>query len=151
MDFPIIDVSKQSVRQFEAACSHAQAVGYVAWYRLIRPALVLGMWLAAAWYINGCLSHASPEELSLDAFMPSFLGIAAIVLALTLWTVFRQIERRLNPVRQERVPDVAPPIAMFAPALGANGERCMVAYHDDDGFISHVMSMAEHEYAKQAA
>ncbi|WP_206171237.1 hypothetical protein [Trinickia terrae] len=142
MDFPIIDASTQSVLQFETAYSRAQAVRYVAWYRVVRPALVLGVWLVSAWYVNWCLAHASPEELSLDAFMPSLFGIAAIAWTLTLWTLFRRLERRLNPVRQERVPDVAPSAAVFDPQLAADAGRRMVAYHDDEGFISHVMSMS---------
>ncbi|WP_207002907.1 hypothetical protein [Trinickia mobilis] len=151
MDYPIIDVSKQSVQQFETECSHAQAVRYVAWYRVIRPAVVLGMWLFGAWYVNGCLAHASPEELSLQAFLPSILGIGAMAWTLSLWTLFRRIERHLNPVRQERVPDMAPPVAFFHQELGDGAARCMVAYHDDDGFISHVMSMSEHVKQAEAA
>ncbi|MFP3589689.1 hypothetical protein SCB29_39715, partial [Paraburkholderia sp. SIMBA_055] len=66
MEFPIIDVSKQSVSQFATEGSRAKAMRTVAWYRVVRPTLVLGTWVLAALYIRWCLANASEEELSLD-------------------------------------------------------------------------------------
>ena len=63
MDFPIIDISKQSVQQFEAQCSRGHALRQVVWYRLARPAMVLGMWALAGVYMRWCLEcHNAPEN-----------------------------------------------------------------------------------------
>ncbi|CDY77493.1 Biofilm PGA synthesis auxiliary protein PgaD [Caballeronia glathei] len=145
MTFPIIDVSKQTVEQFKAQNSHWQAVRYVAWYRLARPVLVLSMWLLAAYYMRWCLTNASPGELSLEALMPSLLGIATVGGALILWTIGRQVDQgRSNRVRA--MPMMAEPLALEAPhgiALDVDAGRRLVAYHDDDGLISHVISVPE--------
>jgi len=149
MNFPIIDVSKQSVAQFAVESSKAQAVRSVAWYRVVRPALVLCMWVLAVVYIRWCLENASPEELSLDAFMPVIAGIAAVALTMILWTFARQMDAmssnrtRRMPLREEVRHDETREITF------GNAGRCLVAYHDDDGVISHVVSMPEFE--RQAA
>ncbi|MDH6147296.1 MULTISPECIES: hypothetical protein [Paraburkholderia] len=149
MNFPIIDVSKQSVAQFTRESSKGRAMRSVAWYRIVRPALVLCMWVLAAAYIRWCLANASDEELSLDAFMPGIAGIAAVATAMILWTFGRQMDA-MKPDRARRMPVSAdvPHHATREIAVG-NAVRCLVAYHDDDGMISHVVSMPEFE--RQAA
>ncbi|MEI6000207.1 hypothetical protein H3V53_24275 [Paraburkholderia bengalensis] len=149
MEYPIIDVSKQSVSQFATECSKAQAMRSVAWYRFARPALVLGTWVLAAVYIRWCLANASEEEMSLDAFMPGIVGIGIVVLSMVLWTFGRQMDA-LNTSRVRRMPEAAeaPQPATHDIPEGDAG-RCLVAYHDDDGMISHVMSVPEFE--RQAA
>ncbi|MBC8752467.1 hypothetical protein OKW43_007405 [Paraburkholderia sp. WC7.3g] len=145
MNFPIIDVSKQSVAQFATECSKGRAMRTVAWYRVVRPALVLCMWVLAAVYIRWCLANASPEELSLDAFMPGITGIAAVAAAMTVWTIGRQMDA-INTHRARRMP-VSDDVSLDATreiAVG-NAGRCLVAYHDDDGAVSHVVSMPEFE------
>jgi hypothetical protein len=52
MNFPIIDVSKQSVAEFATESSKGRAMRSVAWYRVVRPALVLCMWVLAVMYIR---------------------------------------------------------------------------------------------------
>ncbi|CAB3739767.1 hypothetical protein [Paraburkholderia rhynchosiae] len=149
MNFPIIDVSKQSIAQFTRESSKAQAMRSVAWYRVVRPALVLCMWVLAAVYFRWCLANASPEELSLDAFMPGITGIAAVAAAMIIWTFGRQMDA-MNTNRARRMP-VSDDVSYDATreiAVG-NAGRCLVAYHDDDGTISHVVSMPEFE--RQAA
>jgi hypothetical protein len=149
MNFPIIDVSKQSVAQFATECTRGRAVRSVAWYRVVRPALVLCMWVLAAVYIRWCLANASPAELSLAAFMPGITGITAVAAAMILWTFGRQMDA-MNTSRPRRMP-VSDDVAHDATreiAVGSAG-RCLVAYHDDDGVISHVVAMPEFE--RQAA
>ncbi|MEM5344348.1 hypothetical protein [Paraburkholderia azotifigens] len=150
MEYPIIDVSKQSVAQFATDSSKAKAVRSVAWYRFVRPTLVLGTWALAALYIRWCLANASEEELSLDAFMPGIAGIAIVVLAMVLWTFGRQMDA-MNAHRVRRMPqtsEVSQPHTTHEIPEGDAG-RCLVAYHDDDGMISHVTSVPEFE--RQAA
>jgi len=145
MNFPIIDVSKQSVAQFETGCSRGKALRYVAWYRVLRPALVLCTWVLAGAYIHWCLSHASEEELSLHAFMPGITGIATVAASMIFWTLGRQRDV-MSTGRVHRMPitaDVPQPATHEIPP-GDVG-RCLVAYHDDDGMISHVVSMPEFE------
>ena len=149
MEYPIIDVSKQSVSDFATEGSKARAVRFVAWYRFVRPALVLGTWVLAALYIRWCLANASDEELSLDAFMPGIVGIGIVVLSMLLWTFGRQMDA-MNTNRVRRMPDTndvsmhAQQQTQHAIPEGDAG-RCLVAYHDDDGMISHVVSMPEYE------
>jgi|SRR3954468_2749583 hypothetical protein len=145
MNFPIIDVSKQSVAQFATESSRGKALRSVAWYRIVRPALVLCTWVLAAVYIRWCLANASPEELSLDAFIPGIAGIVIVAATMTLWTFGRQMDA-LNTDRVRRIPvsvDVSDD-ATRAIAVGQAG-RCLVAYHDAAGMISHVVSMPEVE------
>jgi len=149
MDFPIIDVSKQSVAQFATECSKGKALRFVAWYRVVRPALVLCTWVLAAAYIRWCLANASEEELSLEAFMPGITGIAAVATSMILWTVGRQMGG-MSEGRVRRMPvgaDAPQDVTREIP-IGDAG-RCLVAYHDDDGVISHIVSMPESE--RQAA
>jgi hypothetical protein len=147
MEYPIIDVSKQSVSQFATEGSKARAVRFVAWYRFVRPALVLGTWVLAALYIRWCLANASDEELSLDAFMPGIMGIGIVALSMILWTFGRQMDA-MNTNRVRRMPAAneasVQTHAQHAIPEGDAG-RCLVAYHDDDGMISHVVSMPEYE------
>src|SRR5262245_55606018 len=103
MEYPIIDVSKQSVSQFAIDSSKASAVRSVAWYRFVRPTLVLGTWLLAALYIRWCLANASEEELSLHAFMPGITGIAIVALSMIVWTFGRQMDA-MNTGRVRRMP-----------------------------------------------
>ncbi|MEM5330495.1 hypothetical protein VSR34_28385 [Paraburkholderia sp. JHI2823] len=150
MEFPIIDVSKQSVSQFATECTREKAMRMVAWYRFVRPSLVLGTWVLAAAYIRWCLVHASAEELSLDAFMPGISGIGIVVLAMILWTFGRQMDA-MNANRVRRMPETSdgpPPVTTLEVPHGDAG-RCLVAYHDDDGMISHVVTAPEFE--RQAA
>ncbi|CAD6562426.1 hypothetical protein ACFQ3P_40605 [Paraburkholderia sabiae] len=151
MEYPIIDVSKQSVAQFASDSSKAKAVRAVAWYRFVRPTLVLGTWVLAALYIRWCLANASEEELSLDAFMPGIMGIAIVVLSMVLWTFGRQMDA-MNEHRVRRMPqtsEVAQQSHTAHEIPEGDAGRCLVAYHDDDGMISHVMSVPEFE--RQAA
>jgi hypothetical protein len=154
MTFPIIDVSKQSVAQFETQCSRGRAWQFVAWYRVIRPMLVFGIWFLAVRYIRWCLDSAPPEEVSLDAFLPIITGIAAVSATLIVWTLARQIEL-LRGGRVRRMHDgarAADEVTAPLPrelTVAADAGRCLVAYHDDDGMISHVVSMPE--YVRQAA
>ncbi|WP_109482688.1 hypothetical protein [Paraburkholderia sp. C35] len=146
MEYPIIDVSKQSVAQFASESSKAKAVRAVAWYRFVRPTLVLGTWVLAALYIRWCLANASEEELSLDAFMPGIMGIGIVALSMVLWTFGRQMDL-MNANRVRRMPqtnDAPQPQTTHEIPEGDAG-RCLVAYHDDDGMISHVMSVPEFE------
>jgi len=154
MTFPIIDVSKQSVAEFETQCTRSRAWQFVAWYRVVRPLLVFGIWFLAVRYIRWCLEHATPEEVSLEAFVPIIIGVAAVSATLIVWTIARQIDlfhsdrlRRMNDGARAADEAAAPPQAEL-PVTAAAG-RCLVAYHDDDGMISHVVSMPE--YARQTA
>jgi hypothetical protein len=153
MTFPIIDVSKQSVSQFETQCSRGRAWQFVAWYRVIRPLLVFGIWFLAIRYIRWCLQHATPEEVSLEAFVPIIIGVAAVSATLIVWTIARRIDL-FHTGRLRRMQDgaraadeAAPPQRELPVAAGAG--RCLVAYHDDDGMISHVVSVPE--FARQSA
>lgn len=150
MNFPIIDVSKQSVAQFATGCSRGKALQFVAWYRVIRPALLVALWVLSATYIRWCLDHASEAELSLQALMPVITGIVTVSAAMILWTGLRQIDLQ-STGRVRRMPDNAGashhPLSELPMAVDAG--RCLVAYHDDDGMISRVVSMPE--YAQQAA
>jgi hypothetical protein len=143
VDFPIIDVSKQSVAQFAIGCSRGEALRFVAWYRVVRPLLVLCAWVLAAVYIRWCLANASEEELSLHAFMPGITGIAAVAASLILWTLGRQMDV-MGTDRMRRMP-----ISADAPKLvtheipAGDAGRCLVAYHDDNGMFSHVVSLLE--------
>ncbi|SEK07812.1 hypothetical protein [Paraburkholderia diazotrophica] len=150
MEFPIIDVSKQSVSQFATECGKARAVRFVAWYRFVRPVLVLGTWVLAAVYIRWCLANASEEELSLDAFMPGIMGIGIVALSMVLWTFGRQMDAT-NTNRVRRMPEAGntPQPATTHEIPEGDAGRCLVAYHDDDGMISHVVTMPEFE--RQAA
>ena len=149
MNFPIIDVSKQSVAQFATEFSKHKALRSVAWYRIVRPALVLCTWLLAAAYIRWCLTNASADELSLDAFMPGIAGITAVAAMMVLWTLGRQMDvMNSNRVRRMPVSADAPHHTTRDIDVG-EASRCLVAYHDDDGIISHVVSMPEFE--RQAA
>jgi hypothetical protein len=149
MNFPIIDVSKQSVAEFATESSKGRAMRSVAWYRVVRPALVLCMWVLAVMYIRWCLANASPEELSLDAFLPGIAGIAAVALTMILWTFGRQMDAmNINRARRMPVSDDLPRDDTRDITF-SNAGRCLVAYHDDDGVISHVVSMPEFE--RQAA
>jgi hypothetical protein len=141
MNFPIIDISKQSVAQFATGCSRARALRFVAWYRVVRPALVLCTWGLATTYIRWCLANASEEELSLEAFMPCITGVATVTGSMILWTLGRQtVEMSKGRVRRMPIStELAQHVRHDIPA-GDVG-RCLVAYHDDDGMISHVVSM----------
>ena len=146
MEFPIIDVSKQSVSQFATESSKAKAMRTVAWYRVVRPTLVLGTWVLAALYIRWCLANASEEELSLDAFMPGIMGIGIVALAMILWTFGRQMDA-MSTNRVRRMPQTSEVQASQTTHEIPEGDagRCLVAYHDADGMISHVMSVREFE------
>jgi hypothetical protein len=150
MEYPIIDVSKQSVSQFATDSTRAQAVRAVAWYRFVRPTLVLGTWVLAALYIRWCLATASEEELSLDAFMPGIAGIAIVALSMIVWTFGRQMDA-MNVHRVRRMPAASEALQPETTHEIPEGDagRCLVAYHDDDGMISHVTSVPEFE--RQAA
>jgi hypothetical protein len=150
MEYPIIDVSKQSVAQFASDSSKAKAMRTVAWYRFLRPTLVLGTWVLAALYIRWCLANASEEELSLDAFMPGIIGIGIVALSMVLWTFGRQMDA-MNVQRVRRMPqtNVVPQTHTTHDIPQGEAGRCLIAYHDDDGMISHVMSV--HEFERQAA
>ncbi|MBN3766053.1 hypothetical protein [Burkholderia sp. Ac-20365] len=150
MEYPIIDVSKQSVAQFATESSKAKAMRAVAWYRFVRPALVLGTWVLAALYIRWCLANASEEELSLNAFMPGITGIAIVALSMIVWTFGRQMDA-MNTGRVRRMPQTADTPAPQTSHEIPEGDagRCLVAYHDDDGMISHVMSV--HQFEREAA
>ncbi|APR36730.1 hypothetical protein [Paraburkholderia sp. SOS3] len=154
MTFPIIDVSKQSVAEFETQCTRSRAWQFVAWYRVVRPLLVFGIWFLAVRYIRWCLEHATPEEVSLEAFVPVIVGVAAVSATMIVWTIARQIDL-FHTGRLRRMHDgaraadaAAAPLQPELPVTLAAG-RCLVAYHDDDGMISHVVSMPE--YARQTA
>lgn len=145
MDFPIIDVSKQSVAQFATGCSKGKALRFVAWYRVVRPVLVLCTWALAAAYIRWCLANASEEELSLHAFMPGITGIAAVAATMILWTLGRQMDvMRADRVRRMPISADVPQHVTHKIPAGDVG-RCLVAYHDDNGMFSHVVSMLEVE------
>ena len=150
MEYPIIDVSKQSVAQFAMDSSKTKAIRTVAWYRLLRPTLVLGTWVLAALYIRWCLANASEEELSLDAFMPGIIGIGIVALSMVLWTFGRQMDA-MNEHRVRRMPQTGEVSQVHTTHEIPEGDagRCLVAYHDDDGTISHVTSVPELE--RQAA
>jgi hypothetical protein len=143
MDFPIIDASKQSTRQLENEHGRAKALRVIGWYRVIRPAVVASIWLWSFTYIRWCVVNAAPEDLSLQALMPGIAGIGVMAGAIMLWTLGRHVERRMRRIRAERVPDDAPLAAVFTPALTTYAARRIVAYHDDDGVISHVVSMPD--------
>jgi hypothetical protein len=149
VDFPIIDVSKQSVAQFAIDYSKADAQRMVAWYRVVRPLLVVFTWVLAAAYIRWCLVNASEEELSLRAFMPVIAGIATVAASMILWTLGRQINMTgTDRTRRMPISEDAPVLVTHEVPAGDAG-RCLIAYHDDNGIFSHVVSMpaAERETA----
>lgn len=150
MEFPIIDVSKQSVSEFATEYSKAKAVRSVVWYRFLRPTFVLATWALAAIYIRWCVENATDDERSLDAFMPGIEGIGIVVLAMIFWTFGRQMDA-LNPQRVRRVPDMlnAPHSDTTHDIPAGDAGRCLVAYHDEAGMISHVTTI--HEFERQAA
>jgi predicted Rdx family selenoprotein len=145
VDFPIIDVSKQSVAEFAIGSSKSEALCLVVWYRVVRPLLVLCTWLLAAAYIRWCLVNASQEELSLHAFMPGITGIAAVATSIVLWT-FGRLADVTGANRMHRMPISADaPNLMTHQIPSGEAGRCLVAYHDDNGMFSHVVSMLEIE------
>ncbi len=141
MDLPIIDVSRQSVDQFAIECTKREALRLVAWYRFVRPLLVLCTWVLAAAYIRWCLANASEEELSLHAFIPGITGIAAVTASMILWTLGRQINMTsTDRVRRMPISGNAPELLTHEIPTGDAG-RCLMAYHDDNGIFSHFVSM----------
>ncbi|MFL9911382.1 hypothetical protein [Paraburkholderia sp. RL17-337-BIB-A] len=145
MNFPIIDISKQSVAQFSTGCSRARALRFVAWYRVGRPVLVLCTWMLAVAYIRWCLANASDEELSLKAFVPCITGIATVTGSMILWTLGRRTDA-MSKGRVHRMQISAALVQHVRHDIPAGDVgRCLVAYHDDDGMISHVVPMPEFE------
>jgi hypothetical protein len=141
MSFPIVDASNQLLSQWEAQCGRAKAIRTLAWYRIVRPTCVTMAWISAGSYVQWCIANASAAELSAQAFMPGITGIAVIAAAMTLWTFARHMERRLRRTKGKRGPGEAPLVAFPTSALVPVPGRCMIAYHDDDGLVSHVTSL----------
>ncbi|KVN50068.1 hypothetical protein [Burkholderia ubonensis] len=143
MNFHIIDVSKQTVSEFSSEFSKPKALGLVAWYRFARPAIVLMIWVLAASYIRWCVANADKNELSLDAFMPSIVGMTMIAIAMVAWTIARSLVVR-QAQHAPRDVDHADHIALLTTASRVpDAGRCLVAYHDDAGNISHVEAVAD--------
>jgi hypothetical protein len=101
--------------------------------------LVAAIWAAAAFYIYWCVASAGSTEFSLREVLPDALIIVAMSLTLTLWTLARRLDTRASD--SER-PARAAPISSLDLArdvvLSVGTGRSLIAFHDEDGLISHV-------------
>jgi hypothetical protein len=75
--------------------------------------------------------------------MPSIIGIGSMGCVLTAWVIGRKVDQRSSRSRGRPMfmADGMPSDATNDIVLAANSGRRLVAYHDDDGLVSQVMSM----------
>jgi len=144
MKEPIIDGSGASLQQHLQNLKRGKAIRRYIWYRAVRPLLVACIWAAAAFYIYWCVASAGSTEFSLKQVLPDVLTILCMGLTFTLWTLAR---RRGNGIAGSEQPARAAPISTLDLAkdvvLSVGAGRRLVAYHDDDGLISHVAPLQQ--------
>ncbi len=144
MKEPIIDASSATLQQHLQHHARGKAIRRYAWYRVARPLLVATIWVAAAFYIYWCVASAGSTEFSLKEVIPDALTILGMGLTLTLWTLVRRLDKSVSGSRQ---PSRAAPISTLDLAkdvvLAVGTGRRLVAYHDEDGLISHVAPLQQ--------
>ncbi len=144
MKEPIIDASNATLQQYLQHHARGKAIRRYLWYRLARPLLLAGIWVAAAYYIHWCVASAGSTELSLREVIPDALAVLGIGLTLTLWALARRIGTSVSQARQ---PARAAPASTLDLAkdvvLSVGTGRRLMAYHDDDGLVSHVAPLQQ--------
>lgn len=147
MKEPIIDASSATLQQHLQHHARGKAVRRYIWYRAARPLLVAAIWATAALYIYWCVATAGSTEFSLKEVMPDALAILGMALTLTVWTLVRRLGKSASGAKQ---PSRTAPISTLDLArdvvLSVGTGRRLVAYHDEDGLISHVAPL-QHELA----
>ncbi|MGO4812772.1 hypothetical protein AB4156_24755 [Cupriavidus sp. 2MCAB6] len=144
MKDPIIDASSATLQQYLQHHARGKAVRRYLWYRVVRPLLVAAIWAAAAFYIYWCVASAGSTEFSLREVMPDVLIIFAMSMTLTFWTLARRLDERVSGSKR---PARAAPISSLDLArdvvLSVGTGRSLMAFHDEDGLISHVAPLHE--------
>ncbi|WP_416051569.1 hypothetical protein [Cupriavidus basilensis] len=144
MKEPIIDASSTTLQQYLQHLARGKAVRRYLWYRLARPLLVACIWVAAAFYIYWCVASAGSTEFSLREVIPDALIILGIGLALTVWALARRFGTSVSNLKQ---PARVAPISTLDLAkdvvLSVGTGRRLVAFHDEDGLISHVAPLQQ--------
>jgi hypothetical protein len=142
--FPIIDVSRQSISELESEFGRGRAWRYALWFRLARPAAMIGMWVMVGLYLRWCVLSAQPKDLAMDALTPAIIGIACVVTAFMTWTMAYGMvkSRRKHPGTVHRSSPYVQAVTPYVDPSRGRGRR-LVVYHDEKGAISQVMSMPE--------
>jgi hypothetical protein len=144
--FPIIDLSRQTIREFEASdFTHGRAWLYTLWFRVARPAMVTVMWALVVLHLHRCYVESQHEGLDSSLFSVSLTGIALVMTAFIVWAVTRSLTRR----RREQSATFGQASACAFEATGddrvvADRGRRLVAYHDDSGVVSRVTGVSDY-------
>jgi amino acid permease len=144
--FPIIDLSRQTIREFEASdFTHGRARLYTLWFRVARPALVTLMWALVGFHLYRCYVESQHEGVDSSLFISSLTGISLVVTAFIVWAVTRRLTRRRREqsVAFDQV-SVRTYEATGDARVVANRGRRLVAYHDDSGVVSRVTGVSDH-------
>ncbi|MGO4329690.1 hypothetical protein AB4Z48_06150 [Cupriavidus sp. 2TAF22] len=142
MKEPIIDASGTTLQQYLQQHARGKAIRRYVWYRLVRPVVLASIWVAAAFYIYWCVVSAGSTEFSLKEIVPDALTILGMGLVFTVWTLVRRLEKsEVDPMRKARtVPGSTLDLAKDVVLSVGTGRR-LVAYHDEDGLVSHVAQL----------
>ena len=144
MKEPIIDASSTTLQQYLQHLARGKAVRRYLWYRLARPLLVASIWVAAAFYNHWCVASAGSGEFSRGEIIPDALTVLGIGLAFTAWTLARRFGTSVSNLKQ---PARVAPISTLDLAkdvvLSVGTGRRLVAFHDEDGLISHVAPLQQ--------
>ncbi|AOY95808.1 hypothetical protein BKK79_29410 [Cupriavidus sp. USMAA2-4] len=144
MNEPIIDTSGAGLQAYLQYLGRGKALRRYLWFRLARPAIVAGAWLAAAYYIYRCVLSGGGSPVTWREFVPQLLAVAAMALALSLWA-FARLAGEHRPGAHHTPRAAATPSLDLAKdvVLAVGAGRRLVAYHDQDGLISRVAPLQQ--------
>ena len=139
MENPIIDVSGATRQQSLERYGEGSGTRLYLWYRLGRPLLALSIWLMAAYYIYWCVTTAGKGEFAVGEFLPALVCIASLGSALIVWAALRRVGQTVAGGRDQHGAPSSPMLDLARDiVLTVGPTRSLVAYHDDDGLVSHV-------------
>ncbi len=135
----IIDASAASIRDLLDRHGRTDGLAYATWYRVLRPALITGMWVLFALYIHHSLvtvGGTAAELAELIVYVAVVAGMAALLVSWMIICGFHHWIRQRDFAETEALyADTGAP--RLSPALWPIGDhlRCVVVTHDDTGRI----------------
>ncbi|ODN65206.1 Biofilm PGA synthesis auxiliary protein PgaD, partial [Burkholderia cenocepacia] len=144
---PIIDLSLRAPRDMIAERGNIVGPVLVAWFRLVRPALVGGVWASICIYTYRYLLPFNEAEMPIEQIVFYVTSIALIAGTIVMWLIagrvvhpfaYRlRVSKMLRRSASVKVRSVPPTALASERRRGARRTtRILVASHDANGSIS---------------
>jgi len=136
----IIDISAASFPDYVRQYGMADGILYGMWYRVVRPALVMLVWLLFCLYIYHSLVMVGGTAAQVGELLMYSFVVAAMAGSLVAWMIVCRFHNWIRMRdREEAGAQAQPPLPGESAWRLAAGVREVLVHHDERGAIDYVV------------